>query len=131
MKFHFLSREMLSKLQESLKTGFCANYWIPTINLFDKLRESDLISKRALMAQVSDNPQRFVADAWLEYVRYVRLNCCYCGSGYDATKYEVVEVLQEESDTSACWNIKSKYDGSECPCSSFNYKNDPLSLDVY
>ena len=79
----YFFRVMLQELQQRLRNKVCPNFWIPEINLFKNFADQDFNLKIEIVGLVLKKPIRFVADGYLEYVRYLTLNCCYCGEkGY-------------------------------------------------
>ncbi|XP_066924215.1 uncharacterized protein [Clytia hemisphaerica] len=124
--------DMLSALAGHLETESCPNYWIPEIDLFEELTEKNLRSKRALFSMILKDPKKYVADEWLEYSRYIRQKCCYCGN----IQYAIVafyDIIAPEEDTGCCvcCRVKYSYKDGGCCSSHDNYGKDPLSLDVY
>ena len=120
---------MLHTLKENLQVEFCPNYWIKEINLFD-LTVLQFVSKRAMLASILKNPKNYVTDEWLEYTRYVRRNCCYCGD-IKQVIYSTIVDPENEEDCSSCVCCRISCDEENDEFCSTKYMMDPLSLDVY
>ena len=123
---------MLQELQRRLRERNCPNYWIPQINLFCDFTDQDYYLKEMIVDFVKTKPIGFVADGYLEYVRCITLNCCYCGKkGY----IEEVEAqyFVNNQDLREPWCIcrvcKCSNTNSSCLCGPCGY--DRVSLDVY
>ena len=111
-------RVMLKKLQECYRNRLCENYWIPEANLIDNFTDYDCDRKIKLCQMIMKKPKEYVADNWLEYVRCLRLNCCYCGQSGVKRQYILSEEIGDENVRSpcACCSCSYKYDSSTCPC---------------
>ena len=111
-------REMLHMLQECYRERFCRNYWIPDANLIDYLTRSDCDRKMKLCQMIIKKPKEYVADNWLEYVRCLRLNGCYCGqSGVKRQCCPCGGICDRGVRLpNACCSFSYKYDSSTCPC---------------
>ena len=109
-------REMLNMLQECYRKRFCPNYWIPDKNLIDYLTSFDCDRKLKFCQMIMKKPKQYVADNWLEYVRCLKLNGCYCGQ--PRAKRSCC-LPKENGDgvrlPNACCSCSYKYDSSTCP----------------
>lgn len=126
---------MLNQLILHLIQKNCPNYWIPSINLFEKLSVADYEQLLKTATKIKKKPQKYVADNWLEYTRWLRRNCCYWGKGYKP-------FLPQEDDPDkncchcdfyfcCCCPFKSDCKCCFGCCSSKEFKKDPLAVDVY
>lgn len=111
-------REMLRMLQECYRKRFCPNYWIPEANLIECLTSYDCDRKMKLCQMIIKKPKEYVADNWLEYVRCLQLNCCYCGQSGVKRQYSLSGEIADRDvrSPSACCSCSYKYDSSTCPC---------------
>ena len=70
----------MKELNDCLEKRNCPNYWIPGINLLANLSEYDFVRKQRTVLKILTHPKFYVADKWLEHIRCLRQNCCYCGA---------------------------------------------------
>ena len=124
---------MLTDLNDALVSGSCPNYWITEINLLDTLTTDELVTKRNIMKRILENPKRYVADEWLEYSRYVRHKCWYCGNlSFPSDPVEGCSLSccsKRGAGDNVCCRVPCTYD--EEGWKSSKYSVDPLTLDVY
>jgi len=124
---------LLKQLSLCFKLEKCPNYWIPMINLFGdgELTSFDCLRKAQLCNEIMKSPKKYVGDNWLEYTRFIRNNCCYCGDSGITTYYE---PSGEVGDTRvrqpwACFKKKFEYNAHTCPCGPCDY--DRVEFEVY
>ena len=121
---------MVRRLKDCISQRNCPNFWIPKINLFEKLKEDDFWLLENMIILVEKNPKKYITDTWLEYSRFFRNNCCYyCGNGYymnngkgcgNCCQLDICYCYCCKCSSDRCW-----------PCGSSKYQYDPLALDVY
>lgn len=123
--------DLMRILKEGYRTKNIPNYWIPELNLIDYLTAYDCQRKFKMCEDILENPKKYVADNWLEYVRCLRLNCCYCGdTGYKRRLFQSGEVADEKIRTPDAWcTCNCDYNNDTCPCGPCSYN--PLNLEVY
>ena len=124
--------KMLDILHQHLTNKVFPHYWIPSINLFKDLDNTtlDLICHKVV--EVRHNPQKYVADNWLELTRCLRLKCCsFCAFGKRSSLFLTLlsRVLSIKRKICPCCLIPWSY--SEEPFWFGPCPYDKVNMDVY
>ena len=127
-----LFRNMLNELRQRLEDRKCPSFWIPKIDLFsdifDDLSEEEstqINSKIKLVNDVIANPKKFIADEYLEMVRFYRQRCCYFGDHAYDEDIESAPLINKVR-KSPCFLLDCSYSDR-----NFSRNYDPVGLEVY
>ena len=123
---------MLNELRQRLEDRKCPSFWIPKIDLFSDIfddlsdeESTQINSKIKLINDVIANPKKYIADGYLEMVRFYRQRCCYFGK----------HAYEEDIESAPLVNKvrKGPYFLLDCSYSDRNFSRnyDPVGLQVY
>lgn len=127
---------LYDSLVAKVRARKCPHYWIESLDLFTDMREVDLQFIEEQLQKVQGDPVRYIASEWLEWNRYVRMNCCKScvDRGYE---YRVVENMEKDKSTCCrCFESytvpisnETKVDGRWFGRNEIEH--DPVALEVY
>lgn len=93
----------MEELVMNIRELNCPNFWIPTINLFEDLREMAISEEDGIMKlerlvkivrKIQKSGQAAVIDQWVECSRFLMENCCF----YDCCSYYGNDFYIQDAD---------------------------------
>lgn len=123
-------KELFDALISCIKQKSCLHYWIPAINLMKDMTPEDFAFIQNKLEVISYNYVKYVADEWLEYQRFFRINCCKVCLSEKVDKKERVD----KTPTYTCCSIGLGVNNEQtlvpcCNCGGMPYES--TVLDVY
>jgi len=120
---------LLASLREKVVYRFCPHYWIYMQNLFVEMDENDSDFIILQLDRIAKEPEKFIADEWLEWNRMIRENCCpsCVDVGFNEVRVEPRQPIND-NDSNAC-SVPIHKCVCCCPYSGADFN--PVAFEVY